>query len=45
MRDPLKAAEIELDDEYAKQAKDALVDSEFVRYWLMNYAWKIGADE
>ncbi|MDE5576767.1 MAG: hypothetical protein K2J11_05220 [Oscillospiraceae bacterium] len=45
VRDPFKAAEIELDDEYAKQAKDALVDSEFVRYWLVNYAWKIGADE
>ena len=45
VRDPFKAAEIELDDEYAEQAKDALVDSEFVRYWLVNYAWKIGADE
>ncbi|MBD5146993.1 MAG: hypothetical protein HDT21_13975 [Ruminococcus sp.] len=45
LRDPLKGAEIELDDEYAKQATDALVDSEFVRYWLVNYAWKIGEDE
>lgn len=45
VRAPFKAAEIELDDEYAEQAKDALVDSEFVRYWLVNYAWKIGADE
>ncbi|MDE7302308.1 MAG: hypothetical protein K2N60_03190 [Oscillospiraceae bacterium] len=45
LRDPLKAAEIELDDEYAKQAADALVDSEFVRYWLVNYAWKIGENE
>lgn len=45
LRDPLKAAEIELNDEYAKQATEALIDSEFVRYWLVNYAWKIGEDE
>lgn len=45
LNDPLKYAEIELDNEYAKQATDALIDSEFVRYWLVNYAWKIGGDE
>lgn len=36
------SVQIELNDEYAKHASEVLTDSYIVKYWLENYAWKIG---
>lgn len=44
---PMKKVEdvepyIELDDNYAKESRDFLINFGIVDYWLENYAWKIG---
>lgn len=36
------STQIELDDENAKQAADILINIDVFKYWLKNYAWKIG---
>lgn len=36
------STQIELEDENAKQVAEILIDLDVIKYWLENYAWKIG---